>query len=84
MSTLSVDNGCQIPLPGLGKNRALRNLSKKRVSKAVREALRKQYGPPNVEVGCTPVRASDSWHGSCKIHQEKFSYKVTAGGWPTV
>jgi hypothetical protein len=77
MSTLIVGNGYQTSLPGLGRNRGFQNLSQKRVSKAVRENLRKHYGLLNVEVGCTPELASDGWHGSCKLYEEKFHYKIT-------
>ncbi len=76
MSALGVDNGYRIPLPGLGRNRALLNLSNKRISKTVREALREHYGHRNVTVGCEPERSSNGWHGSCTIHGEQFNYAI--------
>jgi len=74
MSTLSVDNGYCTSLVGLGKIRGLDMLSQKRVTKAVREELRRNYGMPNVAVSCEATLASDGWLGSCTIHGKKFEY----------
>jgi len=78
MSTLIVGNGYRASLSGLGRNRGLQNLSQTRVSKAVREALRQQYGETNVSVGCEPELVSGGWHGLCTVHGEGFGYKITA------
>jgi hypothetical protein len=78
MSTLTVSNGYRVPLLRLGRNRAIQNLSQKRITKAVREELRQRYGLSNVEVCCSARLTSDGWRGSCKIHQEDLSYKITA------
>ncbi len=78
MSTLTVSNGYRAPLLGLGRNRAIQNLSQKRITKAVREELRRHYGLSNVEVCCAAKLTSDEWRGSCKIHQEDLTYKIVA------
>jgi hypothetical protein len=74
MSTLVVGNGYQASLPGLGKIRGLLNLSRKRVTIAVRQELRRQYGLPYVIVSCEAALASKGWNGSCTIHGKKFEY----------
>jgi hypothetical protein len=78
MNVFIVANGYRTSLPGLGRNRSIRSLSQKRITKAVREQLCEQYGLPNVEVSCTAKLASDGWHGSCKIYQADFDYKIAA------
>ncbi len=78
MSILILDNGYRVSLPGLGKIRGLLNLSKKRVTIAVREELRRQYGFSYITVSCDAMLASDGWHGSCNICGEEFGYKIAA------
>jgi len=58
---LSVSNSFKADLPGLGRNRGYAGLSAKRVSKAVRQALRNQYGSPNVEVSCSIERIENGY-----------------------
>jgi|GraSoi2013_115cm_1033766.scaffolds.fasta_scaffold79814_2 hypothetical protein len=76
MSTLTISNGYRVPLLGLGRNRAMQHLSQKRITKAVREELRRHYGLSNVEVCCAAKLTSDGWRGSCKIYQEDFTFKI--------
>lgn len=78
MSTLTISNGYRVPPLGLGRNRAIQNLSQKRITKAVREELRRHYGLSNVEVCCAAKLTSDGWGGSCKIYHEEFTYKIAA------
>jgi hypothetical protein len=78
MGTLVVDSGYRTSMEGLGRNRGILRLSQKRVSKAVREALRRQFGEPNISVSCTPELVSDGWHGECEIYKRKCRYKITA------
>lgn len=78
MGMLIVANGYRTPLAGLGRNRSIRKLSQKRITKAVRQQLRERYGPPNVEVSCKAKLASDGWRGSCKIYQADFDYEIVA------
>jgi len=76
MSTLTVSNGYRTLIPGLGRYRGLGNLSKKRVSIAVRNKLRQEYGLANVEVSCEPEPTPNGWSGSCKIFQDAFHYTI--------
>jgi hypothetical protein len=76
MITLLVGNGYQTSLPRLGKIRGVLNLSQKRVTKAVREELRRQYGLPYITVSCAAALAVDGWRGSCKIHGEGFGFSI--------
>jgi hypothetical protein len=78
MSTLIIGNGYRVPLLGLGRNQAIQNLSQKRITKAVREELRRHYGLSNVEVCCAAKLTSDGWCGSCKICHEEFTYRIAA------
>ena len=48
MPTLLVGNGFETALLGLGRNTKFSNLSEKRVTRAVRNALREQYGRDHV------------------------------------
>jgi hypothetical protein len=74
MSTLTINNGYRASLVGLGKIRGLEKLSQKRITKAVREELRRNYGLSHVAVSCDATLASDGWHGSCTIHDKDFEY----------
>ena len=76
MSVLVVGNGYQASVCGLGKIRALQNLSQKRVTIAVREELRRHYGSPHVSVSCEATLISDGWFGSCTVHGAKYRYEV--------
>ncbi len=77
MTRLTVTNGYQTALPGVGKIRGLRNLSQMRVTKAVREKLQSWYGEEAIEVTCGATRSPDGWQGHCKIHGEAFEYKLS-------
>lgn len=50
MPTLTVGNGFTTTIAGLGRNQNFPNLSEKRITKAVRAALRNKYGHEHVEV----------------------------------
>lgn len=78
MSILTISNGYRVPLLRLGRNRPIQNLSQKRVTKAVREELRRHYGLSNVEVCCAAKLTPDGWRGSCKIYEEEFTYGIAA------
>lgn len=78
MASLMVSNGARLAVPGLGKIRGLRDLSEKRVTKAVRNELRGQYGPPAAEVSCNAVPTPAGWRGVCKINGNEFSYEGTS------
>jgi hypothetical protein len=76
MNTLKVSNGYGVILPNLGKIRDLPSLSEKRITKAVRDELRKWYGPETVEVSCDATFHEGRWRGRCKIWGERFNYTV--------
>lgn len=77
MTRLTVTNGYQAAMPEVGKVRGLRNVSEKRVTKAVREKLQRWYGDEAIEVACGATRSPDGWQGHCKIHGEDFEYKLS-------
>lgn len=78
MNVLKVNNGYVVILPDLGKIRALPSLSEKRITKTVRDKLRKWYGPENVEVTCDAAFHEGRWRGRCKIWGEQFDYTVSS------
>jgi hypothetical protein len=78
MPLLIVANGFRQELPGLGKNTPFLALSEKRVTKAVRECLRDEYGLAAVEVSCEASAGANEWHGRCQISGSRFEYRVLA------
>lgn len=76
MPILTVGNGFTITIPNLGRNQNFPNLSEKRITKAVRTALRDQYGDTQVEVSCTAVFTNGEWAGACEIQGEPQRYRV--------
>jgi hypothetical protein len=69
----------EIPIPGLGSNRDFHELNQKRITKAVREALRKEFGPENVEVSCSAVLNHGIWTGKCSVDGTPYFYRLMAG-----
>ena len=77
---LVVMNTRVIDVPGLGLHRSLRELSEKRITKAVRDALRNQYGVDNVEVSCSATLSQERiWTGKCRVDGTEYSYRLMAG-----
>lgn len=76
MPTLTVGNGFTTTMPGLGRNRNFPNLSEKRITRAVRDAPRQQYGDCGVEVSCSAAFERDQWVGACEIAGHPQSYTV--------
>lgn len=76
MITLTVGNGFTTTIPGLGRNQNFPNLSEKRITKAVRAALRQKYGDENVEVSCAAAFESGEWVGACEIQGEPQGYRL--------
>jgi hypothetical protein len=76
MPTLAIANGFTIAIPDLGRNQNFPNLSEKRITKAVRAALRDQYGEKQVEVSCAAVYVNGEWMGACEIDGEPLRYRV--------
>jgi len=77
MPTLFVENGYQGELAALGRNRSFENLSQKRITKAAREALRRQYGTENVEVACAAFLSRGEWVGNCTIGGRRLGYRIS-------
>lgn len=73
---LEVTNGYEGTLLGLAKNKRLRDLSEKRITKAVRAALRLRYGVQCVTVSCTAIFSNEMWRGRCSISQVEYEYKI--------
>ena len=76
MPTLTVGNGFTTTIPGLGRNQNFPNLSEKRITRAVRDALREQYGDGRVEVSCSAAFEKGEWVGACEIAGQPQSYSV--------
>ncbi len=82
MATISVSNGYQSSLIGLGAVRQLLKLSEKRITTVVRKTLRKHYGPENVEVCSQAELVSNRWRGECTVHGESLVYEIYEGRRP--
>ncbi len=52
------------------------NLSEKRITKAVRGALRNEYGHEHVEVSCAAAFGNGEWVGACDIQGEPQRYRL--------
>jgi hypothetical protein len=80
MARLVVMNTLEFEIPSLGLRAALHELSQKRITKAVREALRREYGLDNVEVSCTATLSQGRiWTGKCHINGIEYSYRLMRG-----
>jgi hypothetical protein len=76
MPGLQVQNGYSAAIAGLGKITAFAQLSEKRITKAVREDLRKKYGEPRVEVSCTALFRDGCWRGHCEIDGHQYECSI--------
>ena len=76
MPIMSVGNGYRVEMHGLGEIVPLRNLSEKRITKAVRKKLRSKYGHDNVTVSCSVDFKNDRWIGKCSINKKSYQYKI--------
>ena len=77
MPTLRVSNGFVVPLPGLGRVQQFARLSQKRVTRCVRDELRRAFSP-GVIVSCTASFVDGLWRGSCRIGGQSFVYSISA------
>jgi 23S rRNA C2498 (ribose-2'-O)-methylase RlmM len=68
-----------IEIIDLARYKSLHELSEKRITKAVRDALRKQ-GCAGVEVSCSASLSGDVWVGKCRIDGISFDYRLMRGG----
>ena len=69
----------KLDIPGLGSQREFRELSQKRITKAVSTALRNEYGTDNVEVSCSAMCYGGIWSGKCRVKGTAYSYRLMAG-----
>jgi hypothetical protein len=67
MPTLKV-NGSSLDVPSLGVRKSFPHLSEKRITKAVRNRLREEYGLHKVTVSCDAEPKGKSWQGRCSIN----------------
>ena len=74
MPYLTVTNGYESILPGVGIKKSFAELSKKRITKAVREHLRNRYD--NIKVSCEANYNNGIWKGVCWIDNEKYNYQL--------
>ena len=78
MAQLHITNGFSKPLPGLGQNTSFSKLSRKRVSRCVREeGLRPHYGTYDVSVTCEPRFDGVCWRGECQINGKPEQFWVS-------
>ncbi len=75
---LELNNGYEIVLVGLAKNKEFRDLSKKRITTCVREALRVSIGNKPIKVACSAQfdQHKNEWSGICQIGEHVFHYRI--------
>ncbi len=78
MPVLRIGNGHIAKLYGLGKIRPFAGLSRKRVTKLVREHLRNFFGMSAIEVSCIATYSGHAWKGNCRINGLDYPYDITA------
>jgi hypothetical protein len=77
MPQLSVFNGYKQTLSGLGKYQAFKTLSEKRITKCVREALRRRFGFAVVTVSCAAKFDGREWKGEYTLAGKPLGYRIT-------
>jgi hypothetical protein len=65
-----------LEMPGLGRNKPLSELSQKRITKAVRQALRAKYGLEAIACSCRAEIESGTWAGRCWIEGQEHVFKI--------
>ncbi|MFW6124317.1 MAG: hypothetical protein ACOC5G_03765 [Acidobacteriota bacterium] len=73
MKKLIIGNLHQTEIPGLGKYTSFEDLSQKRITKAVRQNLRKEFGNESVTVSCTASFVNGLWRGTCIINGQEYN-----------
>jgi hypothetical protein len=76
MAVISVSNGYESSLIGLGTARRLLQLSENRITTVARKTLGKHYGPENVEVSSGAEWVKNRWRGQCTVHGESLVYEI--------
>lgn len=77
---LKVDNGLEVVLSGLSKNKKFRDLSQKRITKCVHGALRMFLENGMIEVSCSAQfnGIKEEWTGRCEVDATPHSYPIVA------
>jgi hypothetical protein len=70
------ETGFRAELYGLGAYKPLEGLYPGRVSTAVRDKLRAEFGDERVQVPCHADLIEGKWLGRCKIDGGEFDYQV--------
>jgi hypothetical protein len=82
MADLRITKTDRFDIPTLARNKSFFKLSEKRITKAVRDALRRHYGDDRVRVSCSASLANGVWKGVCWIDGVKESYQLHSGPTP--
>ena len=75
-SSKAKETGYRAELYGLGAYKPLEGLYPGRVSTAVRDKLRAEFGDGRVQVPCHADFVESKWHGRCKIDGVTIEYQV--------
>jgi len=70
------NNGLPYQFPRLGTSKPLCQLSVKTITKSVRGALRRIFGPNNISVSCSATCINGIWHGKCSINGKQYQWEV--------
>jgi len=75
---LEVRNKPGMELPGLGRNKKFSELSEKRITKCVREALHASFPGKKIEVSCSAHfdKVKGEWKGECEIDAQFYPYII--------
>jgi hypothetical protein len=57
----------------------LHKVSQRKITSAVREALRKEYGSDRVKVSLATLYRGQMWTGKCRVDGKVFLYRVMSG-----
>jgi len=63
-------------LKGLASRKKIDSLSQKRVTRKVREVLRRQFGEDNVQVSCGATYQNNRWIGKCVINNKTYQWEI--------
>jgi hypothetical protein len=66
----------RVTLAGLGRNKSLLSLSEKRITKAVRETLRRHWPNARIWVSCAASIEEGNWRGACGIEDAEYDYWI--------
>ncbi len=75
MALLNIPNHQAVLLPGLASRKNLVDLSEKRVTVVVRNALKNHF--KKVVVSCTVAKTHGVWYGHCQINGNNLIFTVS-------